>query len=194
MQKVRWFWVLLAAPAALLLAAFAADAISYGQTIHGTGQWSVGFLIVALSVTPLQRVCGTHALVSALMRHRRAIGVASFAYAVLHTGVYLEHKWGAGLILEEALEPSLGTGWLALLVFLPLALTSNDPSVRALRQRWKLLHRAVYLAAALTFGHWILATVDPLAAYVCLGLILLLQLLRLAGARRRRGPDTPIGS
>ena len=63
--------------------------------------------------------------------------IESFAYAALHTGVYLERKWGAGLIVEEGLDAPLGTGWLALFVLLILALTSNGLSVGILRERWK---------------------------------------------------------
>ena len=183
MHKKHWIWVLLAAPATLILYQFGADAISYGQTIHRSGYWSVALLLIALSLTPLQRVSGKTVCISFLMRQRRAIGIASFAYAVLHTSVYLERKWGAGLIVKEALEPSLGLGWLALFVFLILALTSNNASVRVLRARWKTLHRSIYLAAVLTFAHWILATFDPLAAYVCLALILLIEMLRLTSAK-----------
>ena len=176
-------WALLSVPAIILLYRFAIDAIGYGETIHQSGQWSVALLIVAMSVSPLQRVFRHSAWVRFLIFHRRAIGVASFAYAALHTAVYVERKWGAGLILKESLEPSIGTGWLALFIFSVLALTSNNASVRALRQRWKRLHRSIYLAAGLTFAHWILATFDPLAAYISLALLLLIEALRLVGKK-----------
>ncbi len=181
-----WVWALLAVPAALILYQFQVDAISYGEVIHRTGYWSVGFLIAAMSATPLQRALGARVPAGWLTSHRRAIGVASFGYAALHTGVYLERKWGAGLILQEGLEPELATGWIALCLFLILAATSNDVSVRALGKRWKAVHRFVYPAAGLTFAHWILATFDPVAAYVCLSLLILIELLRLMSAQRRQ--------
>jgi sulfoxide reductase heme-binding subunit YedZ len=183
MHNKHWIWVLLAAPATLILYQFGADAITYGQTIHQSGYWSVALLFVALSLTPLQRVTSKTVFVSFLMRQRRAIGIASFAYAALHTSVYLERKWGADLIVKEALDPALGLGWLALFVFLILAVTSNDKSVRMLRARWKTLHRSIYFAAALTFIHWILATFDPLPAYFCLALILLIEMSRFTSAK-----------
>ena len=179
MHKKHWIWALLAVPAILMVYQFATDAISYGQTIHRSGQWSVALLIVALSVTPLRSVFGATAWIRFLTLHRRAIGVASFGYAILHTIVYLERTWGAGLIVSEGLEPWLGTGWLALLDFAVLALTSNGVSVRVFRERWKTLHRSVYLGAALAFAHWILATFNPGTAYLVLGLILLMEILRL---------------
>jgi sulfoxide reductase heme-binding subunit YedZ len=183
MGQKQWIWVLLAVPATVILLQFAADAISYGQTIHRSGQWSAALLLLALSVTPLQRLAGTTAWIGLLVLYRRALGVASFGYAALHTAVYMEHKWGADLILRESFEPSLGTGWLALFVLLILAVTSNGASVKALRGRWKTLHRSVYLGAALTFAHWLLATFDPLSAYICLTLIVSLELLRLGATR-----------
>lgn len=179
MRSKHWLWVLLAAPAALMLYQFATDAISYGQTVHLSGQWSVGLLILVLSATPLKRLAGTRVVGRFLVSRRRPIGVAAFGYAGLHALVYLEHKWGAGLIIREGLTPELGTGWLALLVLLALALTSNNRSVRAMGGGWKRLHRLVYPGAALTFAHWILATFDPIWAFACLALLLLLMTTRL---------------
>jgi sulfoxide reductase heme-binding subunit YedZ len=189
MQQKYWVWALLTLPATWMLYQLAVDTATYGQTIHRSGQWSVALLIAALSVTPLRRLT-TGAWVTHLIRYRRAIGVASFGYAALHTGVYLERKWGADLILKEGLAPDLATGWVALAVFLLLALTSNDTSTRLLGPLWKRLHRSVYLVAALTFAHWILATFNSPIAYIYLTALLLIEMLRLAGrppsARRCR--------
>jgi sulfoxide reductase heme-binding subunit YedZ len=154
---------------------FASDAISYGQVIHQTGLWSAGLLVVALAITPLQRVIRS---AGSIAPHRRALGVASFAYAALHTGVYLERKWGADLILKEGLEPSLATGWLAFAIFVLLAVTSNDRSVRLLGKTWKKLHRWVYGATILMFVHWWLAAFDPTVGFVLAGILGLIQLFR----------------
>lgn len=171
-------WVLLGIPGLMILIRYLSDAISYGQVIHESGQWSVGLLIVVLSVTPLRRVL-RGAWLRFVMFHRRALGVASFGYAALHTGVYLERKWGAGLIIPEGLEPWLATGWLAFFIFVVLAATSNDLSVRALRAGWKRLHRSVYLAAVLTCTHWVLATFDPTLAYISLAALIAIEMQRL---------------
>ena len=181
MKYIVWF--LLAVPAALTLQQFLAGGISYGETVHLTGQWSAGLLIAALAVTPVRRLAGAGAFSRRLLSYRRPIGVAAFAYAALHVGVYLERKWGAGLIVSEGLEPDLATGWIAFLIMLILAATSNNPSVRALGGRWKLLHRSVYLGAVLTFAHWVLASLAPFWAYVCLAGVLLLEGLRALPAR-----------
>ncbi len=150
---------------------FADDTITYGQVLHQTGLWSAGLLLAALAVTPLRRFLR-------IARFRRALGVASFAYAALHTGVYLERKWGADLILKEGLEADLATGWIALGIYAVLAITSNDASVRAMGRSWKKLHRWVYTATALILAHWVLAVFDRTWAYVFIVALIAVQLPR----------------
>lgn len=175
----KWVWAALSLPAIVICARYFTDSISYGQAIHHSGQWSVGLLIVTLALTPLRIALKSRPWLLTILRHRRAIGVASFSYAALHTGFYLERKWGAGLIIKEGVEPALATGWLALAIFAVLAITSNDSSVRALQRTWKRLHRSVYAATILTFAHWWLAAFDPVTGYVFLGALLIVQMLRL---------------
>ena len=179
MRRKAWVWAVLAAPAGWMLLEYVSGTASYGLTIHRSGQVSVALLVAALAATPLSRAFGQNRLTAALMFHRRAIGVASFGYAAVHTVVYLERKWGAGLIVAEATEVWLLTGWLALLVLLVLALTSNRSSVNRMGARWKLLHRAVYVGTLLAFAHWLLATVDATWALATLGLLVVVELGRL---------------
>jgi len=178
-------WILLSAPFFLICVRFAADTISYGQILHQTGLWSTGLLIAALSITPLRKIFGSAQWFMSIVPHRRALGVASFAQAALHTGVYLERKWGADLIVKEGLEAPLATGWVALVIFLLLAITSNDVSVRAMGRSWKRLHCSVYAATILVFAHWWLATFDPALAYVFAGVLVAFQLPRLIALRQR---------
>ena len=173
---------------------FANDSISYGQVIHQTGLWSAGLLVASLAITPFRKVFNSVAWTLWLLSHRRAIGVASFAYAALHTGVYLERKWGADLILQEGLELELATGWLAFAIFVVLAATSNNASVRALGRTWKRLHRTVYAATILTFAHWFLAAYDATVGYILAGLLVLLQVPRVVTRSKPKAEqpsDTP---
>jgi len=174
-----WIWLILSLPAAIMLLRYAGDIITYGQFIHQSGQWSAAALVVALAVTPLRSLFGNRAPVRWLLRQRRALGVASFAYAAMHTLVYLERKAEWTRIIKEAQNPDLIAGWLALIIFVPLAITSNNASVRRLGKNWKRLHRSVYLATALLFVHWLLATVNTLAAWLTLTLVVALEALRL---------------
>jgi len=185
LNRVRskyWVWALLSVPFVVICMRFASDAISYGQVIHQTGLWSAGLLVAVLAITPLRNVLRP---VASLGPHRRAMGVASFAYAALHTVVYLERKWGADLILKEGLEPSLATGWLAFAIFVLLAVTSNDRSVRTLGRTWKRLHRWVYGATILMFAHWWLESFDPIVGYILAGILVAIQLLRLKTKPKR---------
>ncbi|MFK7887658.1 MAG: sulfite oxidase heme-binding subunit YedZ [Gammaproteobacteria bacterium] len=179
-----WIWLILSLPAGVMLWRYATDAITYGQVVHESGQWSAAALVLALAVTPLRALLGNVGLVRWLLRQRRALGVASFAYAALHTLVYLERKAELARIVKEAQNPDLIAGWLALIIFVPLAITSNNLSVRRLGKNWKRLHRSAYLATALLFVHWLLATVNTLAAWLTLALIIILETLRIA--RRKK--------
>jgi|SaaInlV_100m_DNA_5_1039725.scaffolds.fasta_scaffold04888_3 methionine sulfoxide reductase heme-binding subunit len=179
-----WIWAALAIPGIYILVRYLTDAISYGQVIHETGDWSVGFLFLALAVTPFCNLLPKAKWPRWFMFHRRAIGVASFGYAAFHTIVYLERKWGYGYILEEAQDPGLLTGWIAMAIFLILAITSNNQSVRALRKNWQHLHRTVYIATALTFAHWVITSIEPRAAYITLGALCLVEVLRFVRWKR----------
>lgn len=179
-------WFALSAPALHILFRYNADRMSYGEVIHETGDWSVGFLFIALAVTPFGRVAGKSGWLAFLRFHRRAIGVASFAYAALHTLVYLERKWGADLILTEALDPDLATGWIALLIFLVLAITSNNRSVQRLGRSWKTLHRSVYVSAALVFAHWILTALDARTAWTVALALAAVEALRFLTASHKK--------
>ena len=171
-------WAALCAPALYIIFRYLTDTMSYGEVIHETGDWSVGLLFVALAITPLGRVAAKSGWLAFFRFHRRAIGVASFAYAALHTIAYLERKWGADLIVTEGLKPGIATGWLALVIYLVLATTSNNRSVRRLGKSWKTLHRSVYAAAVLVFVHWVLTAFDPQLAYTVLIALCVVEALR----------------
>lgn len=179
----------LALPAAIGLIRYWNDAISYGAFIHLSGDWAVWILLLTLAVTPLSRLFPRFALVKLLLRRRRDLGLAVFAYASLHTLVYLERKTDLALIVSEGLDPGLWTGWLALVLFAALAATSNNASVRALRSWWKRLHILIYPGAVLTLAHWILTAFDPATAYlhtaVLTAIVALRAVLSLRPVRQR---------
>ncbi len=123
--------------------------------LHPTGEWSARFMIVAMVLSPLMSLLGPRPWLSWLIQRRRALGVAAFAYAVLHLAFYLIDMGNIDDILAEFLALGIWTGWAAMLLFIPLALTSNDASMRALKAGWKRLQRLVYPAALLVLVHWI---------------------------------------
>ena len=120
------------------------------------------------------------------MRRRRDFGLASFAYAAGHTIIYLADKASLDAILVDLALPDMLVGWLALALFIPLAATSNDIATRALGRAWKRLHRLVYPAAVLTFLHWVLASFDPTTAYIHIGIMAAIELVRIVVQVRQR--------
>ncbi len=181
-------WLVLALPGMSILFRWAAqpEIYGYGHAIGDTGDWAVWLLIATLAATPLRGLFRHRGWTAWLIRYRRELGVASFAYAAGHTIIYITGKVDAGAIIAEAASPDMLAGWLALALFLPLAVTSNDMAVRALRRSWKKLHRLVYPAALLAFLHWVLATFDPKTAYVFIGGLGVLQIVRFWRRSRQR--------
>lgn len=172
-------WLLLAAPGALLIWRYATDQMGYGSFITWSGDIAVWLLMAALAVTPLRNLF-PGGWTAFLMRRRRDIGVASFAYACGHLVVYVLRKMDVELMLSEALGVGMLTGWLAFFIFIPLALTSNNLSIRLLKGGWRKLHWLVYPAAVLSVAHWFFTAFEPTVAIVHAVIVLVLLGLRFA--------------
>jgi sulfoxide reductase heme-binding subunit YedZ len=172
-------WAVLALPFLGLTNAFRAGDLFYGEVLHASGELSARLLLVTLAITPLRLFFAASNWPNWLLHRRRYFGVAAFMYAALHTVVYLEKKIGSGLVLQEAGELSMWTGWLALAILVPLAITSNDASVRRLKRTWKKLHRWIYPAALLTFTHWIFVAFSFVPGLVHFFVLLALETYRI---------------
>ena len=181
-------WLVLALPGLWILWrwGFTPDSYGYGHAIGDSGDWAAWLLMATLAVTPIRLLWRKSPVAIWLMRRRRDLGVASFAYAAAHTIIYVWNKAALQPVLEEAGNPDMLTGWLALALFVPLAVTSNDASVRALKRSWKKLHRLVYPAAVLMFVHWALASFDPTTAYIHIGIMAAIEIVRIAVQWRQR--------
>lgn len=179
-------WAVLALPFFGLINSLRDIDLHYGEVLHASGQYSARLLLVTLAITPLNLFFADATWPRWLAERRRYFGVAAFLYAVLHTVVYLDRKVGSGLVLQEAREFSIWSGWLALVIFLPLALTSNDASLRWLKNKWKKLHRLIYAAAILTFVHWIFAAFSFVPGLIHLAILLLLESYRIWKRRQVR--------
>src|SRR5579872_5523527 len=111
------------------------------------GQTALNFIFLTLMITPARHLAG----LPHPPRLRRMLGLFAFFYAALHFTVYvvldLEFDWrilGADIVKR----PYITVGFAALLMLLPLALTSTHHMMRRLGRRWTQLHRLVYLIAA----------------------------------------------
>ena len=181
-------WLALALPALWFGWQWIATPESYGfgHAIKDSGDWAAWLLLLTLAVTPLRLAFRRARWTLWLMKRRRDFGVASFAYAAIHTAIYLVDKASLTVILDQATGWDLLTGWLALAIFLPLAITSNDRSMRAMKRGWKRLHRLVHPAAVLVFAHWALTAFDPVTAYIHIGI---LAAIEIAGWTLKRRPS-----
>ena len=150
------FWALLSIPALPML-----YSLYEGQlrgVLHPSGEFSARFTILAMALTPLVMLAPKLRAFRWLMARRRAIGVAAFAYGLLHTIAYVMREGTLAKIMAELLDPGMWTGWVALAIFVLLAATSNDSSVRLLKTGWKNVQRLVYPAALLIVAHWALVS------------------------------------
>lgn len=158
----RYFlWGLLAIPSIPMIAALIAGTPGQnGQPVteallHPTGEFSARFLIITMIITPLRMIFPNAAFWRWMMKRRRYFGMAAFFYALFHTLLYILDMGSLQAILGEFLALGIWTGWLAMLIFIPLAVTSTDRAVRKMGARWKTLQRTVYVAAFATLLHWI---------------------------------------
>ncbi|MDF1833340.1 MAG: ferric reductase-like transmembrane domain-containing protein [Alteraurantiacibacter sp. bin_em_oilr2.035] len=173
-------WLVLAIPGLWILYRWMSvpEKYGYGHAIGDSGDCAAWLLMLTLAVTPIRLMFRRRSFSTWLMRRRRDIGVASFAYAAGHTVIYIVNKAGIAAVLAEVSSPDMLAGWLAFALFVPLAATSNDMATRALKRTWKRLHRLVYPAAILTFLHWVLAAFDPATAYIHIATITAIELVR----------------
>lgn len=142
---------------------------------HQFGELALQLLIVGLAISPLRRFAGVN-----LMKFRRAIGVLTYSYVTLHLLVWLvlDVQVPSEIWADIVKRPYITVGMAALVLMLPLAVTSNNWSVRRLGPRWRQLHRLVYPVAILGGLHYLMLAkgfqIEPLIyLLVICGLLLL---------------------
>lgn len=129
-----------------------ANSVNYA--LHVTGILSLVFLFLSLVITPLRWITGWGGWIA----FRRALGLYGFFYSIVHVGIYvvLDRELSIASTLSEiGLRRFLQIGTLAVLLMVPLAVTSTNAMVQKLgAKRWKLLHRLAYVVAALGVIHY----------------------------------------
>ncbi len=146
---------------------------------HLCGELALQLLILCLAVTPLRMFTGLN-----LIRFRRAIGVIAFFYVLLHLCVWLfiDVRIPSQIWADILKRPYITIGMVGFALLVPLAVTSNNLSVRRLGSlRWRRLHRLVYVAVLLGGVHFLMVVkgwqVEPM---VYLGVIAILLAARFA--------------
>ena len=149
-------WMVLAFPGiGMTMAALTGtDPDVLADLLHASGEMSARLLIIAMMASPLVLLLKGWRGPLWIKRNSRYLGVAAFGYGLLHTVAYLVDTATLSAALSELPRLYIWTGWLAFLIFVPLALTSMDYFVRKMGRWWKWLQRWTYAAAALTLLHW----------------------------------------
>jgi len=149
---------------------------------HRLGLLGLQFLLIGLAVTPLRRFTGIN-----LIRFRRAVGLLAFYYIAMHllTWLVLDIRDPSRIWTDIVKRPYITIGMVGFALLVPLAITSNNASVRRLKARWRKLHWLVYPAALLGAVHFVMLRkgwqVEPL---VYLAVVVALLALRVKLPRR----------
>lgn len=117
------------------------------------GQWGLRLLVITLAITPLRHWFDAPWLVML----RRMLGLFAFAYVLLHFATWLVLDQGMywhGILADIAKRPFITIGFAALLLLVPLAVTSTNAMMRRLGRRWKTLHRCIYPICVLAVWHY----------------------------------------
>lgn len=157
-----------------------------------TGHAAILLTLIAVAIDPLIAVVGRWPPLGWLAARRRIVGLAAFGYALVHLAVYLIDMAELDAVLAEIGAPGIWTGWLALLLYLPLAITSNDAAMRRLGAGWKRVQRLVYPALALVALHWLWihdGAGDMIVHYAPLVVLLALRPLVRRARRRNLSPS-----
>jgi sulfoxide reductase heme-binding subunit YedZ len=121
--------------------------------LHTCGRWTLNFLMITLCMTPLRELTRW----IQWLRFRRMFGLFALFYASLHFSVYLllDQNGKLGALWQDIIKrPYITLGMLALLLLIPLGLTSTAKAQRRLGARWIRLHRLVYVIAVLGVWHF----------------------------------------
>ncbi len=147
--------------------------------LHYTGLWALRILLLTLVMTPLKNITKQ----SIFLRLRRMIGLYVFFYVSLHLLVYVWLDLGfefSHLWKDILKRPYITVGFLAWLILIPLAVTSNKRMIRKLGKKWKALHKSVYVVTILACLHFLwLVKNDLLEPLIYAGVAFVLLFYRL---------------
>ena len=150
---------------------------------HKLGELALQLLIVGLCVSPLRQFAGVN-----LIKFRRTFGVLAFTYVALHLLVWavLDVQSISRVLADIIKRPYITVGMAAFVLMIPLAVTSNNRSIRALGAMWRKLHLLTYPIAILAAVHFIwLSKGFQLEPMVYLAVILGLLSHRVCGLLRK---------
>ena len=134
------------------------------------------FIIFTLSMSPLKKITKLNIWIS----FRRMLGLFLFFYATLHmlTYVVIDYRLNFESISKDILTKKfIFIGFAAWVLLLPLALTSSKKALIYLKDKWKKLHRLIYVIAILGVTHFIWLVKKDLTEPLIYAVIILILLL-----------------
>ena len=166
------------------------------KLLHSCGKTALNLILITLLVTPVRQLTGfTH-----LVRLRRMLGLFAFFYAALHFTIYIVLDRGMdwhSIVKDITKRPYITIGFTALVILIPLALTSTNRMMRRLGRRWQKLHRLIYVTAILGVWHYYWQVKRdvrlPLLYAFMLALLLGYRLVKEWRARRRLPSKPRVG-
>ena len=157
---------------------------------HWTGDWTIRFLCITLSITPLRMLLR----LPELIRFRRMLGLFGFFYASLHflTWFVLDKFFEWNEILKDVVKrPFITAGFSAFVLLIPLAVTSTKGWIRRLGgKQWQMLHRLIYVSACAGVVHYYWLVKSDIRLPVLYGAIVAVLLVYrlVAGLMKSRKP------
>jgi sulfoxide reductase heme-binding subunit YedZ len=145
---------------------------------RSTGTWALVFLCITLAMTPLRLLTGS----TMWIKMRRMFGLFCFFYALLHflIWIWLDQNFDVPAMIKDVVDrPFITMGFISFVFLIPLALTSNQWSLRSLGKNWGLLHKLVYIIAFTAIAHywWHKAGKNDFGTVSIYGLVILLLLV-----------------
>ena len=149
------------------------------EITHFTGEWTLIFVCLTLSMSPLKRLTNLSIWIS----FRRMLGLFIFFYATLHLLTYigLDYRFDWNPIFDDVIKKKyVFIGFAAWLLMVPLAITSSQKMIKLLRNNWKKIHRLIYVIAIFGSFHyiWLSKTIffKPLIYFIIIVVLLLLRI------------------
>jgi sulfoxide reductase heme-binding subunit YedZ len=148
------------------------------EITHFTGEWTLLFIIFTLSMSPLKKITKLNIWIS----FRRMLGLFLFFYATLHmlTYVAIDYRLDFQSISKDILTKKfIFVGFAAWILLLPLAFTSSKKAMIYLKDKWKKLHRLIYIISILGIIHFIwLVKKDLTEPLIYAAIVVILLLFR----------------
>jgi methionine sulfoxide reductase heme-binding subunit len=122
------------------------------EVIHGTGDWAIRYILIALAITPAVRILHW----PRLLLVRRIVGLTALAYVLAHLTLYaVDVNLRLGFVVSEIIHRFyLTIGFVTLLGLAALGITSTHGWMRRIGPWWKRLHSGIYVLAVMALLHY----------------------------------------